>query len=331
MRKKKLLVTGGAGFIGSEFVRKAVRKQYQVVVVDSLSYAADKARLETVRGKIKFYESNILERKKIEKIFQKERPEAVVHFAAESHVDRSIHSSGVFIKTNVLGTQTILDVSRSSKVKRFVHISTDEVYGDILKGKFHESFPLNPSSPYSSSKAAADLLVRSYIRTFGFPAIIVRPSNNYGPWQYPEKFIPVVIYKALKNEPIPVYDKGLNVREWLYVSDCADAVFKVLLKGKVSEVYNIGSGNERRNIDVARMILRLLGKSDSLINYVADRPGHDFRYSLSFSKIKKELGWIPRVKFEEGIIQTVRWYEKNLNWLEAKVRFLRGYWKKTYK
>jgi dTDP-glucose 4,6-dehydratase len=264
-------------------------------------------------------------------IFRKEKPDIILHCAAETHVDRSILSSDAFIKTNVQGTQVLLDAAKSIGIRKFIHISTDEVYGDIHRGQFHEHTPLNPSSPYSSSKAAADLLVRSYARTFGFPAVIIRPSNNYGPWQYPEKFIPVVIYKALKNEKIPVYAKGLNVREWLYVADCAGAILKAVHKAEPGEIYNLGSGNERKNIEVARNILDILGKSYSLIEFVADRPGHDFRYSLNFAKVRKELGWHPEISFEKGITATVDWYTKHRGWLEHKVVFLKEYWSRVYK
>ena len=330
-KKTKLLVTGAAGFIGSEFVRQSARKGYAIVVVDKLSYAGDLQRLAEVKNKFSFYKADICDSKKIEGIFKKERPHVVVHFAAESHVDRSILSSDIFIKTNIAGTQVLLDTSKKIGIEKFIHISTDEVYGDIQKGQFFEHTCLNPSSPYSSSKAAADLLVKSYARTFGFPAVILRPSNNYGPWQYPEKFIPVVIYKALKNEKIPVYARGLNVREWLYVADCAAAILNAVQKAKPGEIYNVGSGNERKNIEVARRILDILGKPYSLIQFVADRPGHDFRYSLDFNKIKTGLGWQPEVAFEKGIIKTVNWYSNHIDWLEKKVVYLREYWKRVYK
>jgi dTDP-glucose 4,6-dehydratase len=330
-RRTKLLVTGAAGFIGSEFVRQAVCREYAVAVVDKLSYAGDVQRLSEAGKACSFFRADICSARAIEKIFKKEKPEIILHFAAETHVDRSILSSEAFIRTNVLGTQVLLDAARKSGIRKFIHISTDEVYGDIPTGQFYEHTPFNPSSPYSSSKAAADLLVRSYVRTFGFPAVILRPSNNYGPWQYPEKFIPMVIYKALKNEKIPVFAKGLNVREWLYVSDCARAIMRSVQKARPGEVYNVGSGNERKNIEVARNILDILGKPYSLIEFVADRPGHDFRYSLNFTGIKRDLGWNPEISFEEGLLKTVNWYVKHENWLERKVFYLREYWKKVYK
>lgn len=325
------MVTGGAGFIGSEFIRQAVCRGYAAAVVDKLSYAGDALRLAEAGQACSFFRADICDARRVEEIFKKEKPDIVLHFAAETHVDRSILNSGAFIKTNVQGTQVLLDASRKSGIRKFIHISTDEVYGDIHTGQFYEHTPFNPSSPYSSSKAAADLLVGSYVRTFGFPAVILRPSNNYGPWQYPEKFIPVIIYKALKNEKIPVFAKGLNVREWLYVSDCAEAIMKAVQKARPGEVYNVGSGNERKNIEVARNILDMLGKPHSLIEFVADRPGHDFRYSLNFSRIEQDLGWRPGTSFEEGLVKTVDWYVRHVAWLEHKVFSLKKYWKKVYK
>jgi len=330
MKRNKILITGAAGFIGSEFTRQIVKLGYKVVAVDNLTYAGDLARLKEVKRRIYFYNCDICNKSKVNKIFKDNKPVAVVHFAAETHVDRSILGSDSFIRTNIEGSQNLLDVSRAYGVKRFVHISTDEVYGDIKKGQFYESTPLNPSSPYSASKAAADLLIKSYIRTFGFPGIIVRPSNNYGPWQYPEKFIPVIIYKALNNQKIPVYAKGLNIREWLYVSDCAEGIIKILRNGRMGETYNIGSGFEKRNIDVAKAVLNILGKPHSLIEFVKDRPGHDFRYSLNSSKVKRKLGFSPKVDFETGIKKTVAWYKENFNWLKIKTVYLDKYWKNVY-
>ena len=328
----KLLVTGGAGFIGSEFVRQAVELGIETVVVDKLTYAGDLERLKSVKDKIKFYKADIQNREFIEHIFRQEQPDVVVHWAAESHVDRSILDASPFIDTNVRGTQVLLDVAKNSDVKLFVNVATDEVYGELgEEGHFYEDTPLNPNSPYSVSKASADMLGRAYFRTYGLPVITVRPSNNYGWWQYPEKLIPVVILKALHDEPIPVYGTGENVREWLFVSDCAEAVFEIIEKGKPGEIYNVGSGEERRNIDVVRAILAILGKPEGLIEFVQDRPGHDFRYSLSTQKIEKEIGWKARVKFEEGIEKTVSWYLKNLDWALKKVDYLRDYWRKVYR
>jgi dTDP-glucose 4,6-dehydratase len=328
----KLLITGGAGFIGSEFVRQAVKKGHQVAVIDKLTYAGDLERLKEVWDSISFYKADITNSEFVEYIFDKEKPDVVVHFAAESHVDRSILNPEDFLKSNILGTYTLLEVSRRYNIKLFINISTDEVYGELGEtGKFTEETPLKPNSPYSVSKASADMLGRAYFRTYGLPVITVRPSNNYGPWQYPEKLIPVVIIKALQNEFVPVYGKGLNVREWLYVEDCAEAIFAIIEKGKPGEIYNVASGEERRNIEVVKAILDLLGKSYDLIKFVEDRPGHDFRYSMDFSKVMKECGWKPKTKFEEGLEKTVKWYLNHKEWLFKKVEELKEYWKKVYK
>jgi dTDP-glucose 4,6-dehydratase len=248
------------------------------------------------------------------------RPDAVVHWAAESHVDRSIADAAPFLETNVAGTQVLLDAAKDHGVMRFINISTDEVYGDLGKdGQFYEETPLNPSSPYSVSKASADMLGRAYHRTYGLPVITVRPSNNYGHWQYPEKLIPVVIMKALGNEKVPVYAKGENVREWLFVSDCAEAVFQIMEKGEAGEIYNVGSGEEKKNIDVVKTILDLLGKPEDLIEFTKDRPGHDFRYSLNSGKMKRELSWRSRTLFSEGIKKTVQWYVEHMDWVRSKL------------
>ena len=315
MRKRipKILITGGAGFIGSAFVRLLVKsdrfsKRNGLIVIDKLTYAGDLKRLKEEKGGFKFYKTDICDKKAIERIFAKENPEIVAHFAAESHVDRSINDATPFIETNIKGTQILLDVSRKHKISKFIYISTDEVYGEVAFGKFNENSSFKPSSPYAVSKAAADLLVQAYIRTYKLPAIIVRPCNNYGPWQYPEKLIPVVISQALKNKKIPIYAKGLNVREWLYVDDCVEAILKVIQKGKIGQAYNIGSGNERKNIVVVKCILDILAKSHNLIEFVADRPGHDLRYRLDSTKIRKTLGWQPRLSFAEGIENTVIWH-----------------------
>jgi len=338
----KILVTGGAGFIGSAFVRLLLNRdcprfdrdcprqsnkkvslrglslKYKVIVVDKLTYAGDLKRLEEVKGQFKFYKADICDKKRIELIFKRERPDIIVHFAAESHVDRSIQDSTAFIRTNVIGTQVLLDLSRKYKIGRFIQTSTDEIYGDIKKGKFTEDSPLRPNSPYAASKAAADLLIKAYIRTYNFPAIIIRPSNNYGPWQYPEKLIPLAILKILRNEKVPVYAKGKNVREWLYVEDCANAILKVLEKGRLGQIYNIGSNQERQNIEVVRSLLKILNADETKIHFIKDRPGHDIRYKLNWRKITKETAWKPRVKFEEGIRFTVKWYLRHKNWLLSK-------------
>ena len=326
----KLLVTGGAGFIGSAFVRLATRKGYEVVVVDKLTYAGDLKRIEDVIDKVKFYKVDICNLKALKDVFSSEKPNIIVHFAAESHVDRSILNPKAFLRTNVEGTHNLLELSRAFAAEKFINIITDEVYGEIEEGSFTEDSPLMPNSPYSASKAAQDMLGRAYFRTYNLPVITVRPSNNYGPWQYPEKLIPVVIARALKDIPVPVYGQGLNVREWLFVEDCAEAVFEIMEKGKVGEVYNVGSGIEKRNIEVVQSILSLLGKPESLIKFTKDRPGHDYRYSISTEKIKKELGWQAKTSFEVGLERTVRWYIDNIDWLEEKLRSLRSFWRKVY-
>ncbi len=313
----KLLVTGGAGFIGSEFVREAVRRGHAVSVVDALSYAGDMSRIEKVGKKLTFYKADIGNLDFMKYIFETERPDAVVHWAAESHVDRSILDATPFLGTNIKGTHSLLEASRHCNVKRFINISTDEVYGELAaEGHFCETSPLDPNSPYSVSKASADMLGRAYFRTYGLPVITVRPSNNYGPWQYPEKLIPVVILKALRSEKIPVYGKGENIREWLFVSDCVGAVFSVLEHGTPGDIYNVGSGEEKKNIEVVREILHLLGRPEKLVQFVKDRPGHDYRYSLDSTKIAKQSGWKKRVSFEKGIKATVQWYTNNMSWVE---------------
>lgn len=327
----RMLITGGAGFIGSEFVRQAVRKGHQVAVVDRLTYAGDLERLSEVRKDITFYKADISNQEFIEYIFEKEDPEVVVHFAAESHVDRSLLDPYPFISSNVLGTQVLLEVSKAKGVELFVNMSTDEVYGDLGKeGSFTEDSPLKPNSPYSTTKASADMLGRAYHRSFGLPVITIRASNNYGPWQYPEKFVPVIILKALRDEKIPVYGDGTNVREWLYVTDCAEGIMAAIELGKAGEIYNIGSKEEKQNIEVAKAILELLGKGEELIEFVKDRPGHDFRYSLDTTKAKRELGWEAKTSFDEGIKKTVEWYVEHLRWVHDKVAYLNDYWKRVY-
>lgn len=328
----KLLVTGGAGFIGSEFVRQAVEKGFETIVIDKLTYAGDLERLKSIEDKIRFYKADITNREFMEYIFKTEKPDIVVHWAAESHVDRSILDASPFIETNVKGTQVLLDVAKENDIKQFINIATDEVYGELgEEGQFYEDTPLVPNSPYSVSKASADMLGRAYYRTYKLPVITVRPSNNYGWWQYPEKLIPVVILKALDEQPIPVYGTGGNIREWLFVSDCAQAVFEIIEKGEAGEIYNVGSGEERKNIDVVKAILGILGKSENLIEFVKDRPGHDFRYSLNTEKIRKEIGWEAKVKFEEGLEKTISWYLDNMDWVEKKIKHLKDYWERVYR
>jgi len=332
MRKKlpKILITGGAGFIGSAFVTLCLNQGFKVVVVDNLTYAGDLTRIKTQKKDFSWYKANICNQEVTSRIFKKETPEFVVHFAAETHVDRSIQSAAPFIQTNIEGTRVLLDNSRKFKVKKFVYISTDEIYGEIKKGSFNEESRFNPGNPYSVSKAAADFLVSSYVRTYGFPGLIVRPTNNYGPWQYPEKFVTLTILKALRNQKIPIYGEGKNKREWLYVDDSARGILKVLNEGKIGQAYNLGGAKEKRNIDVAKKILKVLGKSDKLLWFVKDRPGHDFRYSLDSAKINR-LGWSVETDFECGIKKTIDWCKINFSWLDRKAKDLEGYWKKVYK
>jgi dTDP-glucose 4,6-dehydratase len=331
MRKSvhKILVTGGAGFIGSEFIRQGIKKNYSLVVVDKLTYAGDLSRLKSVASKIKFYKTDICDRKKLAAIFKKESPDTIIHFAAETHVDRSIQNAHPFIKTNVEGTQNLIDLSREFKIKKFIHISTDEIYGESRTGYFKETDPLGAKNPYSSTKAAGELLIKAAIHTYQFPAIIIRPANNYGPWQYPEKLIPVIVLKAMSNTKVPVYGKGEQIREWLHVSDCARAIDTILHKGTIGEVYNIGSYYEQQNIKTVKMILKELGKGPELIEFVQDRPGHDFRYSVDCTKLQK-LGWKAKINFSSGLKQTILWYTENQSWLKNKLVFLKKYWQKVY-
>ncbi|MCX5699916.1 MAG: dTDP-glucose 4,6-dehydratase [Candidatus Omnitrophica bacterium] len=339
MRKRilKILITGGAGFIGSALVRLviaksksrllrpakaglAMTKQCEVIIIDKLTYAGDLKRLEEVGGKFKFYKTDICDKNKIETIFDKEKPEIVAHFAAESHVDRSIDDAAPFIDTNIKGTQILLDASRKYKIQKFIFISTDEVYGEIANGKFNEGSPIKPNSPYAASKAAADLLVQSYIRTYKFPAIIIRPSNNYGPWQYPEKLIPLAILRILDDGKIPVYGRGQNAREWLYVDDCALGIMTIMNKGKIGQIYNLGSACESKNIDTVKLLLKTLGVSQDRYELVKDRLGHDIRYSLNSRKIIRESGWKPIVKLAGGLKLTVDWSLKHQVWLKSKLK-----------
>ncbi|MFH1310691.1 MAG: dTDP-glucose 4,6-dehydratase [Candidatus Omnitrophota bacterium] len=311
---KTILVTGGAGFIGSHFIKQllTVSSGYNVINVDALSYAADLNRVKEVADdpRYRFIKADVCNMKELETAFQDDI-DAVVHFAAETHVDNSIETPSLFADVNVKGTLNLLNMVRQKKVPKYVHISTDEVYGEIEEGFFTEDSPFAPNSPYSASKASADFFTRAYMRTYNLPAIIVRPCNNYGPWQYPEKFIPVASCKLLNDEKIPVYAKGLNRREWLYVEDCARAIETILEKGVIGEVYNLGSGVEKKNIDIAETIVKILGKTNDFIEFVKDRPGHDLRYALDSSKIT-QLGWNPRINFDEGLENTVRWYKDTM-------------------
>lgn len=319
-----VIVTGGAGFIGSNFIFYMMREHpdYRIVCVDSLTYAGNIETLEPILNEknFKFYHCDIRDEKKVSEIFDKEKPDIVVNFAAESHVDRSIKDPKIFLETNIVGTSVLMDACLKYKVKRFHQVSTDEVYGDLPLDrpdlKFTETTPLHTSSPYSSSKAGADLLVMAYVRTYDLPATITRCSNNYGPYQFPEKLIPLMITKIQNDEKLPVYGKGLNVRDWLYVEDHCSAIDMVLQKGKVGEVYNVGGNNEMANIDIVKLLLKEFGKSESLISYVEDRKGHDLRYAIDSSKIQRELNWIPKTDFNTGMAKTIKWYIKNKKWIE---------------
>lgn len=320
----KILVTGGAGFIGGNFVHYMVNKypEDEIVNLDLLTYAGNLETLKPVENKpnYRFVRGDIADRKFIMDLFEKEKFDVVINFAAESHVDRSISDPGIFVVTNVLGTQVLLDASRAYGVKRFHQVSTDEVYGDLPLNRpdlfFTETTPLHTSSPYSSSKASADLFVMAYYRTFKLPVTISRCSNNYGPYQFPEKLIPLMISRALANEELPVYGKGENVRDWLHVLDHCVAIDLIVRNGKVGEVYNVGGHNERTNLEVVKTILRALGKPESLIKYVTDRPGHDMRYAIDPTKIETELGWKPTYTFDTGIEMTIQWYLENREWWE---------------
>lgn len=324
MMDKKILVTGGAGFIGGNFVHYMVDKypNYMIVNLDALTYAGNLETCQPVEGKpnYKFVKGDIADREFIFDLFEKEKFDVVVNFAAESHVDRSVKDPEIFIKTNVLGTQVLMDASRAYGVERYHQVSTDEVYGDLPLDRpdlfFTEETPLHTSSPYSASKASADLLVFAYHRTFGLPITISRCSNNYGPYHFPEKLIPLMISRALNDENLPVYGNGENVRDWLHVYDHCAVIDLILHKGRVGEVYNVGGHNERTNLEVVRTILKALGKSEDLITYVTDRPGHDLRYAIDPQKLENELGWKPTYNFDTGIAQTIQWYLDNKQWWE---------------
>jgi len=325
---KKVLITGGAGFIGSNFVHLMLKKhpEYKITVLDNLSYAGRKENLQDVLDKITFIKGDIRNKEDVEKAMN--GCDEVVHFAALTHVDRSILEAGEFIQTDVYGTFNLLEAAKKFGIKKFLYVSTDEVYGSINDGSFKETDNLNPRNPYSASKAAADLLCQSYFETYGLPILITRSSNNYGPFQHPEKFSPKTIIYTLLGKKIPVYGKGENIRDWLYVEDNCEAIDVVLQKGKIGEIYNIAGKQELQNIVIVKTILKLLNKDEGLIEFVKDRPGHDLRYSLDISKIEK-LGWKPKVKFEEGIKKTVLWYKENKNWwkpiIKTQIDFHKSY------
>ena len=336
---KTILVTGGAGFIGNCFCKLLLkeRPEWKVVNVDSLTYAANPSTIkeELNNPNYKFYKVDIRDRDAVFDVFEKEHPDVVVNFAAESHVDRSIENPGIFLETNIIGTQVLMDACRKYGVERFHQVGTDEVYGDLPLDRpdlfFHEDTPLHTSSPYSTSKASADLLVLAYYRTYGLPVTISRCSNNYGPYQFPEKLIPLMISKAKKNESLPVYGKGLNVRDWLYVEDHCRGILAVLEKGRIGEVYNLGGHNEKANIEIVKIILKELNKPESLITYVADRHGHDLRYAIDPAKATKELGWTPTTMFKDGIKLTIKWYQEHEEWLDECVKSEQAWFEKNYK
>lgn len=335
-QKINLLVTGGCGFIGSNFIQLLLgdhprSQQIQTLVnLDKLTYAGNLENLVAVQNdpRYRFVKGDIVDSNLLLKVMEEHRIDAVVHFAAESHVDRSILDSSPFVQTNIVGTQILLDAARQVEVKKFVHVSTDEVYGSLGdEGFFTEQTPLAPNSPYSASKAASDLLVRSYCHTFGFPGVITRCSNNYGPYQFPEKLIPLFISNARNDRSLPVYGDGKNVRDWIHVSDHCTGVAQALWQGKPAEVYNLGGRCELQNIRLTRLLLELLGKPDSLIKYVKDRPGHDQRYAIDCSKAEKDLDWTPKVQFEQGLRETVQWYLEHESWVN---RILSGEYQQYY-
>lgn len=317
-----IIVTGGAGFIGSNFIFYQLKNHPddRIVCLDKLTYAGNLETLKSVMDNenFRFVKADIADKQAVEALFEEEKPDIVVNFAAESHVDRSIEDPSIFLKTNILGTQVLMDACRKFEVKRYHQVSTDEVYGDLPLDRpdlfFTEETPIHTSSPYSSSKAGADLLVLAYYRTFGLPVTITRCSNNYGPYHFPEKLIPLIISRALADESLPVYGKGENIRDWLYVEDHCAAIDLVIRKGRVGEIYNIGGHNEKTNLEVVKTILKQLGKPESLITFVTDRPGHDMRYAIDPAKIHRELGWLPQTKFEDGIKKTIDWYLDNKEW-----------------
>ncbi|MBT9038444.1 dTDP-glucose 4,6-dehydratase [Lactobacillus delbrueckii subsp. bulgaricus] len=331
----KIIVTGGAGFIGSNFVFYMMKKHpdYKIICLDKLTYAGNLSTLKDVMDKpnFRFVKLDICDREGVYKLFEEEHPDAVVNFAAESHVDRSIENPEIFLQTNIIGTSVLMDACRKYGIKRYHQVSTDEVYGDLPLDRpdlfFHEDTPLHTSSPYSSSKASADLLVGAYGRTYGLPVTISRCSNNYGPYQFPEKLIPLMIQRALDDKPLPVYGEGQNVRDWLYVEDHCKAIDLILEKGTVGEVYNIGGHNEMHNIDIVKLICDYLDKPYSLIEHVTDRKGHDQRYAIDPTKIRDELGWLPETMFKDGIKKTIQWYLDNKEWWE---NIISGGYRKNY-
>lgn len=335
-----IIVTGGAGFIGANFIFYMLKThpKYRIVCVDNLTYAGNLSTLKDVMNydNFRFIKLDICDREGVYKLFEEEKPDVVVNFAAESHVDRSIEDPSIFLQTNIIGTSVLMDACRKFGIKRYHQVSTDEVYGDLPLDRpdlfFTEETPIHTSSPYSSSKAGADLLVMAYYRTFNLPVTISRCSNNYGPFQFPEKLIPLMIANCLNDKELPVYGEGLNVRDWLYVDDHCRAIDLILDKGRIGEVYNIGGHNEMRNIDIVKLICEALGKPESLIKHVTDRKGHDMRYAIDPTKIHNELGWLPETMFKDGIKKTIRWYLDNKNWWEEIISGeYQNYYDKMYR
>lgn len=335
----KIIVTGGAGFIGSNFIFYEMKKhpEDRIICLDKLTYAGNLSTLKSVMDKpnFRFVKADICDENAVNKLFEEEKPDIVVNFAAESHVDRSIEDPNVFLNTNIMGTATLMNACRKYGIKRYHQVSTDEVYGDLPLDRpdlfFTEDTPIHTSSPYSSSKAGADLLVLAYHRTYGLPVTISRCSNNYGPYHFPEKLIPLMIANALADKPLPVYGEGLNVRDWLYVEDHCKAIDLIIRNGRVGEVYNVGGHNEKRNIDIVKIICKELNKPESLITHVTDRKGHDMRYAIDPTKIKNELGWYPETKFEDGIKKTIKWYLDNKEWWETIISGeYQNYYEKMY-
>lgn len=334
-----IIVTGGAGFIGSNFIFHMMKNypSYRIICLDKLTYAGNLSTLKSVldNENFRFVKADICDREMVNKLFEEEKPNIVVNFAAESHVDRSIENPTVFLEANIIGTAVLMDACRRYGIDRYHQVSTDEVYGDLPLDRpdlfFTEQTPIQTSSPYSSSKASADLLVQAYQRTYGLPVTISRCSNNYGPYHFPEKLIPLMIANALNDKPLPVYGEGINVRDWLYVEDHCKAIDLIIHEGKVGEVYNIGGHNEMKNIDIVKIICKELGKSESLITYVKDRAGHDMRYAIDPTKIHSELGWLPETKFEDGIKKTIKWYLENKDWWETIISGeYQDYYEKMY-
>ena len=327
-----VLVTGGAGFIGSNFVRYVLKKYpaYRIINLDKLTYAGNLENLADVQSHPQYFfeKADICDKVRVTEIVAKHKIDAMIHFAAESHVDRSILGAAEFVQANIVGTNVLLEVAKEQKLQKYLQVSTDEVYGSLgSTGKFTEETPLHPNSPYSASKTSADLLALAYHHTFGLPVVVTRCSNNYGPYQFPEKLIPLMIANAMNDKPLPVYGDGMNIRDWLHVTDHCSAIDEVFHRGKIGDVYNIGGNNEKPNIEIVKLILSNLGKSESLIMYVKDRPGHDRRYAIDSNKIQHELGWSPSYTFERGIDEAIDWYVQNQQWWK---RIISGEYKMYY-